>query len=136
MATTTEVGQFDDPILEATTPPHIDLRAEHPYIDTASYDSDDLPLPGLSDEDEDSVDDEYNETRIEDEDWEIAERGVCFICKVVLTSTIPQRFHQALQSPSTACRCTNWQCSRIFLFTPPVDFCGGAPCGQSPSREP
>jgi len=28
-----------------------------------------------SDEDEDEVDEAYNENRVEDEDWEIAERG-------------------------------------------------------------
>lgn len=73
MADVVEIGQFDDAPDSAATP-HDDFRGEHPYIDTSSYDSDDLPLPEDSDDGEDSLDDEYDTNRVEDEDWEIAER--------------------------------------------------------------
>ena len=64
-----EVGQFDD--AEDPTP---DSRSGLPYIDTSTYDSDDFPLPDASDE-EDEIDEAYDENRVEDEDWEVAERG-------------------------------------------------------------
>ncbi|KAG5648409.1 hypothetical protein DXG03_004983 [Asterophora parasitica] len=73
MASTHEAGQFDD-AEETTTAQHIDPRAEHSYIDTTNYDSDDFALPEESDYDEDEIDEEYNDNRVEDEDWEVAER--------------------------------------------------------------
>jgi RIO kinase 1 len=63
-----EVGQFDD--AEDPTP---DSRSGLPYIDTSAYDSDEFHLPDESDEDE--IDEAYDENRVEDEDWEVAERG-------------------------------------------------------------
>jgi hypothetical protein len=49
-------------------------RADHSYIDTVDYNSDDLELPDDSDYDSDELIEEY-EDRVEDEDWENAERG-------------------------------------------------------------
>lgn len=74
MASIIEVGQFDD-AQEIPTIGNADPRAGHPYIDTANYDSDDLPLPEESDY-EDEVDEEYDENRVEDEDWEVVEGGL------------------------------------------------------------
>ncbi|KAF8073712.1 RIO1-domain-containing protein [Lyophyllum atratum] len=73
MALNIEAGQFDD-AEESTSTPVLDPRLEHSYIDTTSYDSDELPLPEVSDYDEDDIDEEYDDNRVEDEDWEIAER--------------------------------------------------------------
>jgi RIO kinase 1 len=83
MAATVEFNDAPDP----ATAPHAqaDFRGEHPYIDTSSYDSDDLPLPEDSDDGEDSLDDEYDTNRVEDEDWEIAERGAHFLNFLSLT---------------------------------------------------
>ncbi|GLB38338.1 putative protein kinase superfamily, RIO-type Ser Thr kinase family protein [Lyophyllum shimeji] len=73
MALPVEPGQFDD--AEELSPTQvIASRADHPYIDTASYDSDELDLPEDSDYDDDEIDEGYDENRVEDEDWEIAER--------------------------------------------------------------
>jgi RIO kinase 1 len=77
MAYTIEVGQFDD-APDSNAPTQMDPRAGHPYIDTSSYDSDDLPLPPDSDYD-DEIDEEYDENRAEDEDWEVAEGGVILL---------------------------------------------------------
>lgn len=74
MASIIEVGQFDD-AQELPTTLSVDPRAGHPYIDTAGYDSDDLPLPEESDY-EDEIDEEYDENRVEDEDWEVVEGGL------------------------------------------------------------
>jgi RIO kinase 1 len=71
MVGTVEIGQFDD---APETASRGDFRGEHPLIDTSSYDSDDLLLPEDSDY-EDPSDGEYDANRVEDEDWEIAERG-------------------------------------------------------------
>lgn len=71
-----EVGQFDDAVVTS----NFDSRAGHPYIDTSSYDSDDLPLPEDSEYDDD-IDEEYDENRVEDEDWEVAEGGAISIIK-------------------------------------------------------
>jgi RIO kinase 1 len=71
MAGTVEIGQFDD---APETASRGDFRGEYPLIDTSSYDSDELLLPEDSDY-EDPSDGEYDTNRVEDEDWEIAERG-------------------------------------------------------------
>ncbi|KAG6831920.1 hypothetical protein H0H92_006521 [Tricholoma furcatifolium] len=72
MASTIEPGQFDDAEDENTNTQ--DLRAQHSFIDTTNYDTDELQLPEDSDYDEDEIDEEYDDNRVEDEDWEIAER--------------------------------------------------------------
>ena len=77
-----EIGQFDD--APSASALHTDFRADHSYIDTSGYDSDDFPLPEDSDDGEDSLDDEYDANRVEDEDWEIAERGASFSIKLSL----------------------------------------------------
>ncbi|RDB17987.1 Serine/threonine-protein kinase rio1 [Hypsizygus marmoreus] len=72
MASHIEHGQFDD-AHESGIPQTTDLRAGLPYIDTSTCDSDEVPWPE-SDYDNDDIDEEYDENRVEDEDWEIAER--------------------------------------------------------------
>lgn len=76
MASVVEVGQFDDP-QEAPATGTVDSRSDHTFIDTSGYDSEDLPLPEESDY-EDDLDEEYDENRVEDEDWEVAEGGMPF----------------------------------------------------------
>ena len=76
MATVVKIGQFDDSQI-----PQPGGRGEHPYIDTSSYDSDDIPLPEDPDDGEDSLDDEYDDNRVDDEDWEVAERGMHFLIR-------------------------------------------------------
>jgi len=79
MASTLEPGQFDD-APEDIVPTPQDTRPDHAYIDTV--DPNDLDI-GEEDEDFDEEDDsdfydEAYETRVEDEDWENAERGMDF----------------------------------------------------------
>ena len=73
-----EEGQFDDApedLVDARPPNAVDPRAGFTFIDEANLD--------WSDGDEDTDEDEYDlepeetdsYTRVEDEDWEIAERG-------------------------------------------------------------
>ncbi|KAJ3801560.1 RIO1-domain-containing protein [Lentinula aff. detonsa] len=59
-------GQFDD------APESNDPRTGYSYIDS-SDESDDLPEDEIFDEDED-IEETYEDNRVEDEDWEIAER--------------------------------------------------------------
>lgn len=59
-------GQFDD-ATEVTGP-----RAGYSYIDS-SDESSDSPEAEISEED---IDETYEDDRVEDEDWEIAERGL------------------------------------------------------------
>lgn len=94
MADVVEIGQFDDAPDSAATP-HDDFRGEHPYIDTSSYDSDDLPLPEDSDDGEDSLDDEYDTNRVEDEDWEIAERGAHYFINIILQLNAVRKISQS-----------------------------------------
>lgn len=76
-------GQFDD------APEVIDPRAGFSYIDS-SEESDDL----LEEEEEgEEIEETYEDDRVEDEDWENAERGL-FIFKSYLFQTWSlQRFH-------------------------------------------
>ncbi|KAF9463057.1 RIO1 family-domain-containing protein [Collybia nuda] len=71
MTSTIEAGQFDD-APERLSNVQADIRTGHPYIDTSTYDSDGLSLTDES-ECEDEIDEEYDENRVEDEDWEVAE---------------------------------------------------------------
>ncbi|KAG6830710.1 hypothetical protein H0H87_007297 [Tephrocybe sp. NHM501043] len=73
MASDIEPGQFDDLETDITTQLP-DLRAQHTFIDTANYDSDELEWPEESDYDSDVINEKYDDNRVEDEDWEIAER--------------------------------------------------------------
>ncbi|KAE9393171.1 RIO1-domain-containing protein [Gymnopus androsaceus JB14] len=59
-------GQFDH------APAVLDPRAGYSYIDS-SDDSEDLPEDEISDEEEE-IDETYEDDRVEDEDWEVAER--------------------------------------------------------------
>ncbi|KAG6890624.1 hypothetical protein C0995_006600 [Termitomyces sp. Mi166 len=70
---TVEPGQFDDAEDDEFVQTR-DPRAHHSFIDTADYDSEDLEWPEDSDSDEEEIDEEYDNDRVEDEDWEVAER--------------------------------------------------------------
>lgn len=68
-------GQFDDP--EGNQQIQNIDRGDHAYIDTHDFEEGGLDLEEEDeDEDEDYSDDEYDDNRVEDEDWENAERGV------------------------------------------------------------
>ena len=66
-----EPGQFDDAL-------ETDARANHTYIDTHPPDLDEslLEYTEQEDDDDDEIDDAYDDNRVEDEDWEIADRGI------------------------------------------------------------
>lgn len=71
---TSEEGQFSD--AEVKQDQEI-TRAGFNYIDTSESD-DNLYTPPLSESDEGDLDSDYvyDDARVEDEDWEIAEKGV------------------------------------------------------------
>ena len=65
-------GQFDDAPIDKLPK---DIRQQYNYIDdTPSEHSDDI---SEGDDDFDSEELDYDHARVEDEDWEIAERGGC-----------------------------------------------------------
>lgn len=65
------VGQFDDAPGDVTDGATADPREGHQFIDQAI-----LAWSEPSEEDDfDEEEDEYDNIRVEDEDWEIAERG-------------------------------------------------------------
>lgn len=80
----------------------------HAYIDqvdSATDEEEDL----LSDIDDDILLDHSDDLRVEDEDWEIAERGLCFSFSLFFVPHIPSfhpfgRLHQTIQSTSAVCR--------------------------------
>jgi hypothetical protein len=113
MTTEIEVGQFDD-APDEVVPTSVDIREEHPCIATAYDSSDELSLLDETD-DINSLDDDYEDNRVEDEDWEIAERGMRLQCILVRSSTVLQRFHKALQSFASTFRCANRHCKWITL---------------------
>jgi len=73
--TTIAAGQFDDALQE--TSENQVSRSGNTYIDTydPTNEKDDLDWPDTPDEDEDDLEEEYDDIRVEDEDWENAERG-------------------------------------------------------------
>ena len=79
----TEDGQFDDAPEDFTSPPDVDPRQGHNFIDDeallewSSESSDDAESePDEFEQEEDLIEAEAFQTlRAEDEDWEIAERG-------------------------------------------------------------
>ncbi|KAG5338945.1 hypothetical protein C0989_005501 [Termitomyces sp. Mn162] len=72
MASIIEPNQFDD-AEDYETVHTQDHRAHYSFIDTAGYDSEGLEWPEDSDSDKDEIYEEYDDNRVEDEDWEIAE---------------------------------------------------------------
>ncbi|KAF8349424.1 RIO1-domain-containing protein [Amanita rubescens] len=64
-----EPGQFDDA-------PEPEARTHHTYIDThpPEFDENLLEYSEPEDDDEDEIDDAYDNDRVEDEDWEIADK--------------------------------------------------------------
>jgi len=110
-STMPEVGQFDD-----AEDPTQDSRSGLPYIDTSTYDSDEFPSTGESDE-EDEIDEAYDENRVEDEDWEAAERGSrVSISLKTSPSEASNRLHETVQPPPTARRGAHGERSRLDLF--------------------
>ncbi|TFK40806.1 RIO1 family-domain-containing protein [Crucibulum laeve] len=77
IATPIGAGQFDD-ATGAAPIQQVETREGQAYIDTydPNNDQDDLEWPDTPDEDEDydEIDDNYDDNRVEDEDWEVAER--------------------------------------------------------------
>ncbi|KAG6820716.1 hypothetical protein H0H93_012769 [Arthromyces matolae] len=73
MASTVELGQFDDAEDDTHIQAPQDPREQHAFIDTTAYDTDEFQLPDDSESDYDE-DEQYEDNRVEDEDWEIAER--------------------------------------------------------------
>lgn len=81
-------GQFDDAEENIQQVP----RESNAYIDIYEPANDEVGLDWVEsseDEDEDDIDEEYDDSRVEDEDWENAERGTlpyifsrCFAPKV------------------------------------------------------
>ena len=94
-------GQFDDALEDAGQP---DPRQGGHYID-------DVQLLEWSepseDEDDELSGDDFEGDRVEDEDWEIAERGESALDRpsVLMCECCIFRFHEAVQSPSSARRC-------------------------------
>lgn len=71
-----EPGQFDD-----APEPHIEQhinRDSGAYIDTYNFNDGEDHDIGEDSNEEDEIDDAYDDNRIEDEDWEVAERGMLF----------------------------------------------------------
>lgn len=67
-----EAGQFDD-APETTNPAiHRGLRDPVPYID----EHEDSPLEDADEEEYSDIDEPFDDNRVEDEDWENAERGI------------------------------------------------------------
>ena len=96
-------GQFDDALEDAE---QRDPRQGGHYID-----DDQLLAWSEPSEDEDDIDqlsgDGFEDDRVEDEDWEIAERGESAVDRpsVLICECCIFRFHEAVQSPSSARRC-------------------------------
>jgi hypothetical protein len=68
------VGQFDDAPGDATDLSSADPREGHQFIDEAI-----LEWSEPSEDDDFEDEDEYDSNRVEDEDWEIAERGLYYL---------------------------------------------------------
>lgn len=101
---TIESGQFDDAPATTVIAP-TDPRSVQPFID--DYNSEDLSWPDSAGEDDsDSIDDTYDDNRVEDEDWEIAEGGMFDLRTSVswLFLTMGCRLYEAIQSPATTRR--------------------------------
>jgi len=83
----------------------------HAYIDQVDSATDEEDL--LSDLDDDVLSDQFDDLRVEDEDWEIAERGLSFFSPPLVLRLTRRfflfpfgRLHQTVQSPASARRCT------------------------------
>jgi hypothetical protein len=89
-------GQFDD--AEENV-----LREGNAYVDTYEPPNDEVGLDWLESEgeDEDDIDEEYEDSRVEDEDWENAERGMSLS---VCSKCFPPNVHRQIsQNSTTAC---------------------------------
>jgi len=109
MASILEPGQFDD--APEDTVPLQDTRPDHAYIDTIDANDLDIDEEGEDIDEEDDSDyyDESYETRVEDEDWENAERGLPY--SYAYCSTLDDcRLYEAIQPSTAARRCQDRQC--------------------------
>lgn len=139
-----EPGQFDD-----APEGEISGRGDVAYIDTvqdlgepqtaAVLEHEFPPSSDEEDEDEDDSlldeDEYYDQNRVEDEDWEVAERGEssrsCYTIQQPDFQLV--RLHKTVQSTSTARRCSHRQCSgRHFISQPTQHSCLTA-CSQHAS---
>lgn len=76
-----EPGQFDDAPAQRQHEQSIHREAGA-YIDTYDFDEDEESQNEEDEDYDDEIDDGYDDNRIEDEDWEIAERGMCIPLKI------------------------------------------------------
>ncbi len=81
-------GQFDDASVDSTN------RDGHTYIDEDDADWPESSDEPLSDSDDDIAEDAS--IRVEDEDWENAERGTVYRCSVAGDLNNEHRFHEAV----------------------------------------
>lgn len=72
LAAELEEGQFDDAPIDKLPE---EVRQQHNYIDDSPQEHSDGISEGDDDFDFEELGDDF--TRVEDEDWEIAERGEC-----------------------------------------------------------
>ena len=90
-------GQFDDAEENVQQVP----REGNAYIDIyeSANDAVGLDWPESSeDEEEDDIDEEYDDSRVEDEDWENAERGALpYVC----SNGFPPKVHRQISQNST-----------------------------------
>ena len=122
-------GQFDDA--------PVSTDAQHPTKDLETFPwSDNDEAKDEDDDEDDGTDDDatYDENRVEDEDWELAERGndpvfTQFPCYSESNST--RRFHQTVQSLSAACRRPDRQRSGNHFVLEARCISRICPCDQS-----
>jgi hypothetical protein len=90
-------GQFDDAEENVQQVP----RESNAYIDIYEPANDEVGLDWLEsseDEDEDDIDEGYDDSRVEDEDWENAERGALpYVC----SRCFPPKVHRQISQNST-----------------------------------
>lgn len=83
LAAPVEPGQFDDAPETHNSGETVVNRDGSAYIDTYHLDEDgEFDDEDEDDDFEDEIDDTYDENRVEDEDWEIAERGMRFLLSI------------------------------------------------------
>ena len=116
-----EDGQFDDAVEDVTTTPiqpgSPTQRPPARYIDEEHL----LEWSDPEDSDEDELEevfreDDYEDNRVEDEDWEIAERGEFRFGVEVYqyASDRAIRFHKTVQPTTTTCCCQDRKCSQFY----------------------
>ena len=104
-------GQFDDAPIDKLPK---DLRRQYNYIDDTPPEHSDDISDGDDDFDSEELHDDF--ARVEDEDWEITERGGCCYrirhCQIFSNFCFPIiRLYKTIQSPATASCRELWECA-------------------------